>query len=236
MAMDILSNVLSRAGSPGDLATYLTEEVRGLTGARCVLLIECLSTPAAVAHRVVSVNPARRREWAESLTGTRLYEVAHSVPAAQLWREEEPSELAGLLGREGFELSMVLPLSAGAFRVGAMLVLGLPDEEHVTSVLGVLDNLSTVVALVLRNAMLYERQELLILARTVELRDKNEKLAMELVERKRAEAALREQHSTLRDIIDGVPALIFSVDRQHRYTSFNGGHAAVMKALYGAEI
>jgi len=61
-------------------------------------------------------------------------------------------------------------------------------------------------------------------------------LSWDIVERKRAEEALKEQFATLRGIIDSTDALIFSVDRQYRYTSFNQGHAAVMKALYGAEI
>ncbi|MEW6262144.1 MAG: PAS domain S-box protein [Thermodesulfobacteriota bacterium] len=55
-------------------------------------------------------------------------------------------------------------------------------------------------------------------------------------ERKRAEDALNKQYTTLRNIIDSVNAPIFSLDRQYRYTSFNEAHAAVMKALYGAEI
>lgn len=57
-----------------------------------------------------------------------------------------------------------------------------------------------------------------------------------MTEWKPAEEALKEQYSILRSIIDSANALIFSVDRQYRYTSFNQGHAAVMKALYGAEI
>lgn len=61
-------------------------------------------------------------------------------------------------------------------------------------------------------------------------------LSWDIAERKRAEAALAEEHSTLRGIIEGAAALIFSVDRQYRYTSFNEGHAATMKALYGAAI
>jgi two-component system cell cycle sensor histidine kinase/response regulator CckA len=68
-------------------------------------------------------------------------------------------------------------------------------------------------------------------------------LSWDIAERKRAEsqreaalAALEEQYSTLKGIIDSTNALIFSVDRQYRYTSFNQGHAAVMKALYGAGI
>jgi PAS domain S-box-containing protein len=55
-------------------------------------------------------------------------------------------------------------------------------------------------------------------------------------DRNPVEEALKEQYSTLRSIIDSANALIFSVDRHYRYTSFNKGHATVMKALYGAEI
>ena len=191
MAMDVLSNVLNRADNPDDLGTYLTEEVRNLTGARCVLLIQCLSTPTVMVHRVVSVNPLRQREWAESLAVNRLYDVVHRVPAVQVWHGEEPLEVAGLLRQEGFELSMVFPLNTGEFRVGTMLVLGLRDEEHINSMLSLLNNLSAIVALVLHNATLFEKQERLIQERTAELRDKNESLAKELVERKRVEEALR---------------------------------------------
>ena len=48
--------------------------------------------------------------------------------------------------------------------------------------------------------------------------------------------ALKEQFSTLRSIIDSTNTLIFSVDRQYHYTSFNKRHATVMKAIYDGEI
>jgi ABC-type multidrug transport system fused ATPase/permease subunit len=187
MAMDILGNVLSRADNPAELGTYLTEEIRDLTGAHCVLLVQCLCTGAVAEHRVVSVEPVQRREWAESPAVERLYDIIHRMPEAQPWRGAEPAEAAGLLRGEGFELSMVFPLNAGEFRVGAMLVLGLPDEAHITSVLRLLGDLSTVVALVLRNAILYEQ----IQRRTEELRDNNERLALELTERMRAEKEIQ---------------------------------------------
>ena len=54
--------------------------------------------------------------------------------------------------------------------------------------------------------------------------------------RDQAEEALKEQYSTLHSIIGSTNALIFSVDREYRYTSFNKGHAAVIKAIYGVKI
>jgi PAS domain S-box-containing protein len=75
-----------------------------------------------------------------------------------------------------------------------------------------------------------------VAARTAELRAANTQLQLELAERQRAEEALKDQDSTLRSIVDSANALIFSVDRQYRYTSFNTGHAVVMRVLYGAEI
>ncbi|MFH0759952.1 MAG: PAS domain S-box protein [Bacteroidota bacterium] len=161
-AMDILSKVLSHADNAHDLGTCLTKEVRSLTGARCVLLVQHLNILSATAYHVVSVNPLRRRAWAESPAGNRLYEVVHNVPAARLWRGDEPAEIPGLLKGEGYELSMVFPLNSGEFRVGALLVLGLPDEQHITSVLSLLNTLSTIMALVLCNTILSEKQEQLI--------------------------------------------------------------------------
>jgi PAS domain S-box-containing protein len=50
------------------------------------------------------------------------------------------------------------------------------------------------------------------------------------------ESAHQEPASILQAIIDNSDALIFSLDRDFCYTSFNRGHAKVMEALYGARI
>jgi PAS domain S-box-containing protein len=47
---------------------------------------------------------------------------------------------------------------------------------------------------------------------------------------------LKERHATLNAILESTSTPVFSLDRDYRYTSFNSAHAAVMKALYGAEI
>lgn len=44
---------------------------------------------------------------------------------------------------------------------------------------------------------------------------------------------MEQQVLTLRSVIDHADAVIFSVDRQYRYTSFNRAHSTLMDALYG---
>jgi PAS domain S-box-containing protein len=56
------------------------------------------------------------------------------------------------------------------------------------------------------------------------------------IERKQAEVELMERNATLNAILESAATPVFSLDRDYRYTSFNSAHAAVMKALYGAEV
>ena len=44
MTLSILRNILNRTKRPAEMASYLTEEMRELTGARCVLLVRHGST------------------------------------------------------------------------------------------------------------------------------------------------------------------------------------------------
>lgn len=61
-------------------------------------------------------------------------------------------------------------------------------------------------------------------------------VARDVTQRKKAEEKLLDQYNTLEGIINSNESPIFSVDRQYRYTSFNKSHAAVMKAIYDADI
>lgn len=61
-------------------------------------------------------------------------------------------------------------------------------------------------------------------------------IVQDITERKQAEETIQKHYFTLRGIIDNTDALIFSLDGQYRYTSFNRSHADVMRAIYGAEI
>jgi len=61
-------------------------------------------------------------------------------------------------------------------------------------------------------------------------------ISEDVTERKRAEEALREQHAILEGILASQDSPVFAVDAGYRYLAFNKSHAAVMKALYSANI
>jgi len=197
MVLNLLRNVLSHAADPGDLGNYLTEELLNITGARCILFIQNLQTETELTHRVVSVRPMRLYRWAESEEMKRLYRIACAQPTFQVWRVEAESETMGILLDRGYRLSAAFPLLIGEERVGSMLLLGLPDTANVAPLLDLLNSLSSIVALVLRNSFLYEKQERIIHERTGELRRTNERLQVELTERRLVEARLREQEAHL---------------------------------------
>lgn len=205
MALDILRNVLSRADNLGAQGTYLAEEIRKFTGAKCVLLVQCPSATIEKSHRIVGVSPSKRRAWAELGSMSGLYDVVHNMTATRRWRGDEPSELSGLLRREGFELSMIFPLAAGSFRVGALLILGLPDEEQIPTLTNLLNLLSTIVAQALRDTFLFERQEQTIADRTEALQRSNKQLNIELAERKKAESLLNGQTKVMELVAEGAP-------------------------------
>jgi PAS domain-containing protein len=166
MMMDILDNMLSRSENPGQLANYLTEEIRELTGARCVLLFECMHD----SHRLMAVNPERRRKWAELPESQLLYEASHELTETKLWEIKESSKVSLLLSEQGFDVSIAAPLQAQGERIGGILLLGLPDKLHIQSEIDLLTTLSKVFALMFRNALLYRNQEQIIAERTRELR------------------------------------------------------------------
>jgi PAS domain S-box-containing protein len=58
----------------------------------------------------------------------------------------------------------------------------------------------------------------------------------DITNQKKTELALSDNYSTLHNILESTDALIFSVNRQYCYTSFNSAHATKMKVLYDQNI
>ena len=84
IAMDILGNVLGKADNPGELGEYLTEEIRELTGARCIILNQHFVSKDEKSVRVFSINPLRKKKWACSTSAQELYDYFHKLDGIKL--------------------------------------------------------------------------------------------------------------------------------------------------------
>ena len=186
---------------------------------------------------MISVSPQGRRDWSESSAAHELYQVVRKAPAVEIWRAGEHAEAGELLRSAGFELSLVAPLCVRTDRVGAILVLGLPDETHLASELDLLNTLSTLVALVLRSDCLHERQEPASQEQTRESQAGNARpdRSDEQIRAVSAESEVarggpvsisqdeppRESEQRFRAIADGSPIPTFAIDRAHRLVAWN---------------
>jgi PAS domain S-box-containing protein len=168
LCLDILGNVLSRAESPAEVGTYLTAEFQELTGARCVVFLQLRQAPEC-GLRVFSINPARRAEWAKGPAASKVLEELGKIQQQRFINNRDDPELTTLLLQEGFANSMVVPLMIGTLQVGSLVLLGLPEQDQPLTVHDLLKMLATVVALVIRNAFLFDEQEALIASRTNDL-------------------------------------------------------------------
>ncbi|MBF0551964.1 MAG: PAS domain S-box protein, partial [Deltaproteobacteria bacterium] len=199
--MDILENILRYSDHPGQMGTYLTRQIRELVGGRTVLLLQCLSTSGKPTHRLVSVTPERHytRYKFEELEA--LARLCHGVEKCTLWESADaPSEVQILLRNMQSNAVIALPLRVGSNQVGVLLMLHLLEMHRTGDLLRLLDILAPVVGLILRNALLYETQEMEIQARTHEL-------------------ARREQH--FRSLTQIAPVGIFQLDAAEQFIFTN---------------
>ncbi len=171
MTLDILKNIMANSGDPGQLAKYLADEMRELTGARCVFVIQCMGT----SHRVIEINPKRERHWVETQEAHEMYYRTHELHDIELWDLKKPDGVPSFLLTSPFSLSLSIPLHLDQKHVGAILLLGLPDEQHIDTVIKLMKTLSKVLALVLRNSLLYKNQDKAIKERTNELNESEER-------------------------------------------------------------
>ena len=212
MTMDLLGQILSRSDNPIELGKYLSEEISKLTGARCVLLIRVPDSSDISEPQILAVHPERRREWAESGEVLQIFRSHLNDKKPFTWDNHQDDHQSEILKREGFHISLSIPLMIGEIQVGSLFTLGLPDIIHLGSVITLLSTLSTIVALVLRNAYLYERQEELIDERTSELQAAGEEIRSELEERKHIEETLRDMSVFQENIISNARVWIMVLD------------------------
>jgi len=175
MTLDILENIMRYSDNPSQLCEYLTQQIRELIGGRVVILLQCAHDQKDPKHRVISVQPRRYEALAMSSKVESLACYSHDIVKSAVWQPgESPAEVAEVLSAMGYQTSIAIPLHVGTTQVGVLLILDLFDIFAMDKVLHVLEMLSSVTALVLRNALLYETQEAIIEERTHQLSIRNQ--------------------------------------------------------------
>ncbi len=198
---DLVVNILALAESPGQCCEYITRQIRELIGVRTVLILQCAHHAGAASHTLLSVFPERRRDLGLHPAMERFAWLSHAMRGATFVGPDSPPELGGEILRElDLGTSVVLPLESAGSRVGVLFLLGIMDPQGIDSIVRSLDQLGPVLALILRNAYLYNNLE-------QEVQRRTEQLA-------RSEA-------TFREYVENTPDGIFITDHTGRFQDVN---------------
>lgn len=171
---DIYNKVLQLSENPSQFAEYLTLQIRELIGTRMVVV--AVKTDSGHTE-IFSVYPQRRKDWVSQSAVIKLAELSFKNTTVQYVDKGKcDDDCSELLTHLEIEKVISIPLITGNRIIGSILLLDIMDDFGIESVINLLDELSGVFALVIRNANLYHEMENLVSVRTVELQDKNWKL------------------------------------------------------------
>ncbi len=204
MIMDIIEQTLANAENPVWLAQYLTEQIRSLIGGKIVVLLECKGGKAEQEqissspyyHRIISVCPLRYMKMVDNPELQQLAYLSHKIDKASIWSPADgEADVQEILRQKEWGVSVVIPLNLSHKRFGLLLVLNLLNIDRLQDTLEMLGMMPNVIALVLKNSLMYEELENMVQARTAELASKTEELAQrteELTERTEELTAITE--------------------------------------------
>ena len=165
MILDFLQEILSYSESPGEMGRFLTRQLRELMGVRTVLLLQHDHQAKVNPMRIVALEPERAQNGVLLPCLVELLRLHPNTKEALFFlRASAPLEVGTLMDRLGVASVSLTPLWVGEIRVGSLVALDHLDFHRTDDVVRLLQALSPVFALILRNTLFYESQEAKVLA------------------------------------------------------------------------
>ena len=170
MILDLLDTLLTFSEDPPRMGGFLTRQLRELVGARIVALLQCPEDASQEPYGIVAIQPERYANWEHLPVLQGLARLGAGLEQSVLWQDDSmPPAARELLLSTGLNGAILSPLRVGQRQVGLLVALHLLDPQRNADMARVLQVLSPVAALVLKNALFMESQEQEIRTRTREL-------------------------------------------------------------------
>ena len=213
MMLDVLAAVLDQPDSIPVTSSRLSQTIRELTGGRTVILAVAkeLDGGGPCGYRVLVVTPPRHASLAETWPVDKLIKESFQIDKATVLHQPACTGEQLALPDGNLWPCLIIPLKSGQERIGSILSLGLMDESFLGSILEIQDVLSRAVAVLLKNALLFERLEQI-----------QRELEQQIAEKKQTEEAVRESEAHYRLLFDGSrDAMMTLAPPSWRFTSGN---------------
>jgi signal transduction histidine kinase len=175
MAFDFIGNVLKSSDKPEESSRQLAYQLRELTGAGIVAIFEIDECKKLI---FTHCNPERKKDLCNSSEINKLacITIEHGdIIDWHLQNDLSQNEGTKILQELHYDISLGVPLQTGKKTVGCILLLNIPSIHGYNLVIDNMKMLSGIMALILRNAMLFDKQEKVIEQRTKALQDAKER-------------------------------------------------------------
>ena len=209
---DLASGTLEHVTDPVSCAEYVASQVRELLGVKAVAVVACQGHN--VPHRLLAVQPLRHEPLLQEEAIDQLVHASHATRLAMYVSPEDQTPSGALLRSLGLSDSVILPLRVGSEMIGALVLLGLMDMSGIDTIVHSLDRLSSLLALIMRQADQYRDLELAVQQRTAELRATRDRL--------------EEQHAFLSSLLSSLPNPVSVQDVDGRILRCNPAFSALV--------
>ena len=171
MIVDFLAEILKFSASPAEMSQFLTRQLREVMGVRAVVMLQHGPDLLEGPSRIVAVEPERARQRS-LFPGLSQVISAHTddSQAVLFLKSSAPTAVGTALDILRIESLSMTPLRVGELRVGTLFALDHLDLQRTDDVVRLLNALSPVFALILRNALHFESQEAKVLTQAEEYR------------------------------------------------------------------